>query len=248
MIFQVSCQQSIINTCYLFYKLTSPLFCFFQQICRNRNCFKGCDISFIGMINERLHVNQVYYSCKILFSANWYLNRNRISTKFFLNLLNDAKEIGAGTIHFIYKSNARHNIFIGLSPHCFRLRFNTSYSTKNSHRSIENPERAFYFNRKINVPWCINDINFKVVAFIFPICSCSGRSYCDPSFLFLNHPVHLGISVMYLTHTMCTTSIEQNTFCSSGLTGIYVGHDPDVSGIFQIFIHLSLIQLPLFIL
>jgi hypothetical protein len=36
---------------------------------------------------------------------------------------------------------------------------------------------------------------------------------------------------------MGTTGIEQNTLCRGGLTGIDVGHDPDVSGIFQILIH-----------
>src|SRR5664280_1498755 len=248
MIFQVSCQQSIINTCYLLYKLTSPFFGFFQHICRNSYGFECSNISFISMIDESLHADEVNYSNEIFFSSDWYLNRNRICSKFFLNLLNDTKEVSAGSIHFIYKGNTWHNIFIGLSPYCFRLRLNTSYSTKNSYSAIKNPERAFYFNRKINMPRSINNINFKIVAIIFPICSSSGRSYCDPSLLFLNHPVHLSISVMHLTHTMRTTSIEQNTFCSSGLTGIYVGHDSDVSGIFQVFIHLCLIQLPLFIL
>jgi hypothetical protein len=43
---------------------------------------------------------------------------------------------------------------------------------------------------------------------------------------------------MNLSHAMGTTGIKQNTLCRSGLTGIDVGHDSDVSGIFQVFIHL----------
>jgi hypothetical protein len=42
---------------------------------------------------------------------------------------------------------------------------------------------------------------------------------------------------MYLPHAMGTTRVEQNTFCRRGLTGINVGHDSDVSGIFQVLIH-----------
>jgi hypothetical protein len=43
---------------------------------------------------------------------------------------------------------------------------------------------------------------------------------------------------MNLSHAMGTTGIIQDALGRSGLTGIDVGHDADVPGIFQIFVHL----------
>src|SRR5664280_380345 len=87
------------------------------------------------------------------------------------------------------------------------------------------------------MPRSINDIYFIFFVVIFPVCGSRGRCNCNTSLLLLNHPVHLGISIMNLSHAMRTTGIEQNTLCRSGLAGIDVGHDPNVPGIFQILIH-----------
>src|SRR5664280_3044276 len=130
MILKVACKKSIINISNLFNKLTSPFFGFFQHICRNSYGFKRSYIRFISMIDESLHVNKVDYSYEVLFSTNRYLNRNRVSTKFLLNLLNNAEEISSGTIHFINKGYSRYHIFISLSPYGFRLRFNATNCTE----------------------------------------------------------------------------------------------------------------------
>jgi hypothetical protein len=42
---------------------------------------------------------------------------------------------------------------------------------------------------------------------------------------------------------MGTTGKEQNTFSCCGLTGIDVSHDSDISGIFQVIVHQSVIPL-----
>jgi hypothetical protein len=43
---------------------------------------------------------------------------------------------------------------------------------------------------------------------------------------------------MHFAHAVGTTGIKQNAFCSSGLTGVDVRHDYNVSGISKVGVHL----------
>ena len=61
------------------------------------------------------------------------------NSRLFLDLLNITEKISACTVHLINKGNPWHNIFIRLSPYSLRLRFNTTYCTKNSNCAIEYP-------------------------------------------------------------------------------------------------------------
>ena len=50
------------------------------------------------------------------------------------------------------------------------------------------------------------------------------------------HPVHGGSAIMHLTDFVSQTGIEEDTLRSSGLTGIDVSHDADVTSIFKMFV------------
>src|SRR5690606_14684068 len=87
----------------------------------------------------------------------------------------------------------------------------------------------FNFNGEIHVSRCINDVD--TVA--FPLGCCRSRSNGNPAFLLLLHPVHLGSPFMGFTNFMNTSCIEKNTFGCRSFTRINVGHDTDITRLFQ---------------
>jgi len=83
----------------------------------------------------------------------------------------------------------------------------------------------------------VYNIDLVVIAPVFPECCCGSRGNGYPPFLLLNHPVHLGIAIVYLPQPVGTSGKEQYPFGCGGLSGINMCHDPDVSGIFQVVVH-----------
>ena len=119
MILKITGKKSIINIGNFLYKLSSPLFCFLEHVGRNLHSFKSSNICSICCIYNSLHVNEVNNAGKIFLCTDRYLNRYRISSEFFLDLLNYTEEISSCPVHFIDKGNSRNYIFICLSPNSF---------------------------------------------------------------------------------------------------------------------------------
>ena len=59
----------------------------------------------------------------------------------------------------------------------------------------------------------------------------------DTTFLLLRHEVHGGGAVVGLADLVVLTGVEQNTLGGSGLTGIDVSHDADVTDLVEIIEH-----------
>ena len=72
----------------------------------------------------------------------------------------------------------------------------------------------------------INDIDTNPI----PETGGGGRRNRNTALLLLLHPVHCGIAVMSLTHTVIDSRIEQNPFRRGGLSGIDVRHYADITG------------------
>ena len=51
----------------------------------------------------------------------------------------------------------------------------------------------------------------------------------DAAFAFLFHPVHGGTALMGFTDLVVDTGVEEDTFAQSGLAGVDVRHDTDVT-------------------
>ena len=65
------------------------------------------------------------------------LQGDGIRSEATADLLYDPEKIRAGTVHFVYETYSRYNIFICLTPNRFGLRFNAGNTVKNSNRAIE---------------------------------------------------------------------------------------------------------------
>ena len=183
------------------------------------------------MPENSLHLHQVYNPFECFFRTDRNLDRTRISTQYILYLTNNFEEVCAGTVHFVYITNSGYIIFISLTPYCFRLRFNTTYSTESSNSTIQDTQRTFNLYSKVHVPRSVDQVNFIFIIVVFPESSSCSGSNRDTTFLFLLHPVHCCSTVVDFTDFVSQTRVEKNTLGSRSLSCIDVRHDTDVSGI-----------------
>ena len=96
------------------------------------------------------------------------LNRNGMSLEAGLHHVDDTVEVCARDVHFVDVSHSRYAVLISLTPYCFGLGFNTAFCTEDRNRTVENSERSFDFNSKVNVTGGI----YNVYTRIFPETRC----------------------------------------------------------------------------
>jgi hypothetical protein len=136
-----------------------------------------------------------------------------------------AVEIGAYPIHLVDEADPGNAVAICLPPDSFRLGFNAGHPVEHRHPSVEYPQASLYLGGEINVPWGIDDID----AVIQPVAGGGGGGDGYPSLSLLLHPVHYSRSRIHLTDLIGSPRAVKHPLGGSGLAGIYMGNDPDVS-------------------
>ena len=136
-----------------------------------------------------------------------------------------AVEIRAHAIHFIDEANARNAVFIGLPPHCFRLRLNARHGVEYRHGSVQHAQTALDFGREIHVTRRVDDVDGAIL----PFAGGRGRRDGDAALLFLLHPVHDGRAFMHFADLVGLAGVIENALRSGGFAGINVRHDADVA-------------------
>ncbi len=134
-------------------------------------------------------------------------------------------KVGARPIHLVDEGDPRYAIPVGLPPDSFRLRLHPFYPGEKGYGAIENPQRAAYLNSEVYVARGVDYVD----AVIFPKAGRRGRSNGDASLLLLFHPVHGGGTLVDFPDPVIYSCIVQDPFCRSCFSGVYVGHDTDVS-------------------
>ena len=180
------------------------------------------------MVGITLHLDQIDNAGKQFAASDGQLDRNRVGPQPVLNHGYDVVKISPGPIHLVHERHPGNMVLVCLPPDRFGLGLNSPNRTKNGHRPVENPKASFYFNGKVNVARCVDDVD----AMVFPETGRGSRGDRYPTFPFLLHPVHSGRAIMYLAHTVQSAGIEQDPFGDRGLTGIDVRHDADISNLF----------------
>jgi hypothetical protein len=66
---------------------------------------------------------------------------------------------------------------------------------------------------------------------VLPIAGRCSRGDRYTSFLLLCHPVHSGCTIMSFSDLMVYSGIKKDTLGSSGLAGIDMSHDTNISGV-----------------
>lgn len=121
---------------------------------------------------------------------------------------------------------------VGLTPNGFRLGLNAAHSAVNHHRAVQHTHGTFDFNREVDVPRGVDDVEtVRLVLHVHaaPEAGRSGGRNRDTTFLFLFHPVHRGSAVVDFTELMVDAREEQNTFGRRGLARVNVGRNTDIA-------------------
>ena len=155
------------------------------------------------------------------------MQRNGIGVKSFSHLLNTPQEVGSGSIHFIHKPNTGNLVLAGLTPHSFRLRFDSTHRTEHTDSTIEDSERPLHLSCEVHVTRRVDNINLVVLP------ETGGRRgrNGNPALLLLLHPVHSGGSLMNLTELMTAAGIIENPLRRGGFSGINMRDDPDITNL-----------------
>ena len=145
------------------------------------------------------------------------------------HLLDNVEKVRAFTVHFIYVCDTGNAVLGSLFPNRFRLGLNAAARTENRNRAVENFKRTLDFYGKVHVTGGIDDVDSSAQ----PLRGGSGGSNGNTSFLFLNHPVHGSGAVVDFADLMNLTGVEKDTLGGSGLSGVDVRHNTDVTGVLQ---------------
>src|SRR5690348_8463431 len=119
----------------------------------------------------------------MLFRADRQLNDQRHRAEAVDDHVDAAIEIGADTVHFIDEADARHAVFIGLTPNGLGLRLNTGDRVEHGDSAIEHAHGTFYLNGEVHVAGRIDDVDAVRIARDFPEAGRRRRSNGDAALL-----------------------------------------------------------------
>jgi hypothetical protein len=224
---QVFLEQLVVDFADLFDQLLAVLLGFFQHVGWNvaDDVVGAHGFVFVG---DRLHPDEIDHADELVFCADRQLNRHWVALQLGFDLRQGFFEVRADAVHLVDEADARDAIFIGLTPHGFRLRLDTRNGIEHGARAIEDAQRALDFDGEVDVPGCIDDVD----AVIAPEARRRGRSDRDAAFLFLLHPVHDGGAFVDFTDFVRNPGVEEDPLGGGRLPGIDVGHDADVPDFF----------------
>ena len=232
-----------------FNHVLTPFFSSFNQFSGNVAIGKGC--TFIGFIpDDGFHFQQVNNTGETVFCAYRNDDRYWVCAQTGFHLLDNAEKVSTLTVHFIYKRQAWHLVFVGLTPYGFRLRLNTTHRAVNHYRTIQYTHRTLYLYGKVNVSRSVDNVEavfWELFRHTGPVGSNGSGGNGNTTLLLLFHVVGSSRAIMYLAQFVGQTGIEQNTFCSSGFTRVNMGGNTDVAvqadrGLTSHFISLSKLE------
>ncbi|MBA7670061.1 hypothetical protein ES703_78204 [subsurface metagenome] len=179
-------------------------------------------------IKDGPHVDQINEAGVEVSGTDRQYYWRRIGPQTFLHHVQHVIEICAGTIHFVHKSDPGDTVPVGLAPHGFRLGLHATHSAENSDGTIEDAQRALHLHGKVDMAGGIDDVDAMAV----PEAGGGSRGNGYAPLFLLIHPIHSGRPIVNLTHPMNPSRVVKDALGSGGLTGIDVGHDPDVANVF----------------
>ena len=181
---------------------------------------------------DSAHADQIYNTYKLFFRTNWQLHWHGIRTQAFPGHFHDPEEIGTRTIHLVDKNHPRDVVLVALTPDRLRLRLHAADRAQNRYGTVKYTQTAFHFDREINVPRRINNIDaVLVVLLVHALPEASGCGGCDrdTAFLLLFHPVHNGSAIVNFAYLVRDACVEQYALGRGRLARIDMGHNANIA-------------------
>ena len=152
-----------------------------------------------------------------------------LGSQFIFDLGNGPLEIRAYPVEFVDKSDSRYMVLVRLVPDGLRLGLHPAHGAENGHRPVQNTQGPLHFYGEIHVAGGVDNVD----GLVQPMAGGHGRSDGDAPFLFFGHPIHDRLTVMDLPDFIGFAGIIEDALGQSGLAGIDVGHNADVSYLAQ---------------
>ena len=181
------------------------------------------------VVDDRLHVDQVDDALEVGLGPDRQLDRHRMRAEAVDHRLDAALEVRADAVHLVDVRDARDLVLVGLAPDGLGLRLYTSDGVEQRDCTVEHAQRALDLDREVHVAGRIDDVD-PVVG---PLAGGRGRRDRDAALLLLLHPVHGRGALVDLAHLVGLAGVVEDALGRRRLARIDVGHDPDVSGLFE---------------
>ena len=175
----------------------------------------------VGLLVDDLDV-----AAEVGFGPDGKGDRHDGRAELLAHFIDDTVEIRAGTVHLVDERENRHVVFLGLTPHGFRLGLDAADRAEDGDGAVEHAEGALDLGSEVDVTGSVDEVD----AMLQPEAGGGGGRNGDAAFLFLDHPVHRSSAFMDLAHLVALAGVVEDTLGKRGLAGVDVSHDPDVAG------------------
>ena len=179
--------------------------------------------------DDRLHTQKVDDALEVRFGADRQLNADRTTADLGLDLFDAAEEVGADLVHLVDEDDARHVVFVGLAPDGLGLRLDALIAVEHAYGAVEHAQRTLDLDGEVDVAGRVDDVE----ALVLPERRRRGGRDGDAALLLLLHPVHRGGAVMDFADLMGLAGIVENALGRRRLSGIDVGHDAEITVVFD---------------
>jgi hypothetical protein len=161
-----------------------------------------------------------------------HLQRDRVGAETLLQLSDHIAEVRPRAIHLVDEHHARH-VYLFAWRHTVSVCGCTPdepHST--NYRAIQYAQGALDFNREVDVPGRVDDIDAVLVELLIHALPETGRrrrGNRDTPLLLLLHPVHGSGAVVHLADLVRQPRVKQDTLRGRGLASVNVSNDADIA-------------------
>ena len=166
---------------------------------------------------------------KLVLGADRQLDRERVGAEALADRADRHLEVGADAVHLVDEGDPRDAVLVGLAPDGLGLRLDAGDGVEDDDRAVEDAQRALDLDGEVDVARRVDDVD----AVVLPVARGRGRGDRDAALLLLLHPVHDGGAVVDLADLVGAAGVEEDALGRRRLTGVDVGHDPDVAGLLE---------------
>ena len=188
------------------------------------------------VVDISVHLHQVDDALEGIFRADRQLDGDSVALETVVDHVQNVVEVRAHDIHLVDVDHAGDLVVIGLTPHSLRLGLNAALGAEDGHRAVQNAQGALDLNGEVDVARGVDDVQAglrELILAALPVAGGGSGGDGDTTLLFLSHPVHRGGTVVGLADLVVDAGVVQNTLGSRGLASVDMGHDADISGVFQ---------------
>ena len=175
--------------------------------------------------DQRAHAHQIDQPGEVRLVADGELDGHRVRPELRVHLLHHLLEARPHPVHLVDERDAGHIVAVGLLPDRLALGLHAFDGGENPDCSVQHSQRTFHLDREVDVSRRVDDIHLHAA----PFAEGRGSRYGDAALLLKIHPVHLGFAIMDLADLVRPAGIVQNAFCRRRLTGVNMGHDPNIA-------------------